>query len=71
MNFRHLLEKHKLSSWLSKVMNRWFYDAGIYLKAGVIMGATIINTVSLTKNKAKVRDPECIKLRMENSNSLA
>jgi len=52
-------------------MNRWFYDAGIYLKAGVIMGATIINTVSLTKNKAKVRDPECIKLRMENSNSLA
>jgi transposase, IS5 family len=58
MNFRHLLEKHKLSRQLFKEVNRWLSDAGIYLKEGTIVDATIIEAVSSTKNKAKERDPE-------------
>ncbi len=58
MNFRHLLEKHKLSRQLFKEVNRWLSDAGIYLKEGTIVDATIIEAASSTKNKAKERDPE-------------
>jgi IS5 family transposase len=39
-------------------VNRWLSDAGIYLKKGTIVDATIIETASSTKNKAKERDPE-------------
>ena len=39
-------------------MNRWLSDAGIYLKEGTIVDATIIEAASSTKNKAKERDPE-------------
>jgi IS5 family transposase len=55
---RHLLEKHKLSRQLFKEMNRWLSDAGIYLKEGTIVDATIIEAASSTKNKTKERDPE-------------
>jgi IS5 family transposase len=58
MNFRHLLEKHKLSRPLFKKVNRWFSDAGIYLKEGTIVDVTIIESASSTKNEAKERDPE-------------
>ena len=40
MNFRHLLEKHKLSSQLFKEVNRCLSYAGIYLKEGTIVDAT-------------------------------
>jgi IS5 family transposase len=58
MNFRHLLEKHKLSRQLFKEVNKWLSSAGIYLKEGTIVDATIIEAASSTKNKAKARDPE-------------
>jgi IS5 family transposase len=58
MNFRHLLEKHKLSRQLFKEVNRWLSDAGIYLKEGTIVDATIIEAASSTKNKTKERDLE-------------
>jgi IS5 family transposase len=58
MNFRHLLEKHKLSRPLFKEVNRWLSDASIYLKEGTIVDATIIEAASSTKNKTKERDPE-------------
>lgn len=54
LNFRHLLEKHKLSGQLFKEVNRWLSDTGIYLKEGTIVDAIIIST----KNKAKERDSE-------------
>lgn len=57
MNFRHLLEKHKLARKLFKEVNRWLSGAGIYLKKGTIVDATIIEAASSTKNKAKQRDP--------------
>ncbi len=43
---------------LFKEVNRWLSDAGIYLKEGSIVDATIIEAASSTKNKAKERDPE-------------
>lgn len=58
MNFRHLLEKHKLSRQLFKEVNKWLSSAGIYLKEGTIVDATIIEAASSTKNKANARDPE-------------
>ena len=58
MNFRHLLEKHKLSCPLFKEVNRWLPDTGIYLIEGTIVDATIIEAASSTKNKAKERGPE-------------
>ncbi len=58
MNFRHLLEKHKLARTLFKEVNQWLSDAGIYLKEGAIVDATIIEAASSTKNKTKQRDPE-------------
>jgi IS5 family transposase len=58
MNFRHLLEKHTLLRQLFKEVNRLLSDAGIYLKEGTIVDATIIEAASSTKNKAKERDPE-------------
>jgi IS5 family transposase len=53
MNFRHLLEKHKLLRPLFKEVNKWLPDTGIYLKEGTIVDATIIEAASSTKNKAK------------------
>jgi len=58
MNFRHLLEKHKLARKLFKEVNQWLSDAGIYLKEGTIVDATIIEVASSTKNKTKQIDPE-------------
>jgi len=58
MNFRYLLEKHKLSPLLFKEVNRWLSDAGVYLKEGTIVYATIIEAACSTKNKAKERDSE-------------
>jgi IS5 family transposase len=57
MNFRHLLEKHKLSRQFFKEVNKWLSSAGIYLKEGTIVDATIIEAASSTKNKAKVEHP--------------
>ncbi|MEP3349925.1 MAG: IS5 family transposase, partial [Marinomonas sp.] len=50
--------RHKLSRQLFKEVNKWLSDAGIYLKEGTIVDATIIESASSTKNKAKERDPE-------------
>ena len=58
MNFRHLLEKHKLFRQLFKEVNKWFSSTGIYLKESTIVDATIIEAASSTKNKAKARAPE-------------
>ena len=58
MNFRHLLEKHKLGRKLFKEVNKWLSDSGIYFKEGTIVDATIIEAASSTKNKSNARDPE-------------
>ena len=58
MNFRHLLEKHNLGRAIFEEINRWLTDAGILLREGTLVDATIIEAPTSTKNKAKQRDPE-------------
>jgi IS5 family transposase len=58
MNFRHLLEKHNLGRQIFDNVNQWLADAGVLLKEGTLMDATIIEAPSSTKNKTGERDPE-------------
>jgi IS5 family transposase len=58
MNFRHLLEGHKLTHQFFKEVNKYLSDADTYLKEGSIVDATIIEAASSMKNKTKERDPE-------------
>lgn len=58
MNFRHLLERHDLARQILEEVNQWLTDAGVLLKEGTLIDATIIEAPSSTKNKAKARDPE-------------
>tara|TARA_R110001583_G_scaffold185625_1_gene345865 strand:- start:15398 stop:16363 length:966 start_codon:yes stop_codon:yes gene_type:complete len=58
MNFRHLLERHGLSRKIFKEVNDWLTEAGVLLKEGTLMDATIIEAPCSTKNKAGERDPE-------------
>ncbi|MEH6822674.1 MAG: IS5 family transposase [Motiliproteus sp.] len=58
MNFRHLLERHGLGRRIFEEVNNWLTDAGVLLKEGTLMDATIIEAPSSTKNKAGERDPE-------------
>ena len=58
MNFRHLLEKHKLTRKLFKTVNQWLSDCGVMMTQGTLVDATIIEAPSSTKNKKNERDPE-------------
>ena len=58
MNFRHLLEKHHLGRAIFAEINDWLTDAGIILKEGTLVDATIIEAPTSTKNKEKLRDPD-------------
>ena len=58
MNFRHLLERKGLSRKLFNEVNLWLSDAGILLKEGTLVDASIIEAPTSTKNKTSERDPE-------------
>ena len=58
MNFRHLLEKHKLTRQLFKTVNQWLSECGVMMTQGTLVDATIIEAPSSTKNKKNERDPE-------------
>ncbi|MEH6652483.1 MAG: IS5 family transposase, partial [Motiliproteus sp.] len=58
MNFRHLLERHGLARKIFKAVSDWLSEAGVLVKEGTLMDATIIEAPSSTKNKAGERDPE-------------
>ena len=58
MNFRHLLEKHKLARKILKAVNRWLSDCGVMMRQGTLVDATIIEAPSSTKNKGNQRDPD-------------
>ena len=63
MNFRHLLEKHKLTRKLFKMVNQWLSDCGIMMTQGTLVDATIIEAPSSTKNKDKSVTRICIRPR--------
>lgn len=58
MKFRHLLERHGLGRQIFQKVQDWLTDAGVLLKEGTLLDATIIEAPSSTKNKAGQRDPE-------------
>ena len=57
LNFRHLLERHRLTEALFADVNAHLSDKGITLRSGTLVDATIIGAPSSTKNKAGARDP--------------
>ena len=56
-DFRHLLEKHELASWILETINNYLRDKGLSLRQGTIVGAIVIHAPSSTKNKEGKRDP--------------
>jgi IS5 family transposase len=58
LNFRHLLEKHKLTEKLFEQTRLYLKDKGLLVREGTIVDATIIDAPSSTKNKEKARDTE-------------
>jgi IS5 family transposase len=58
MNFRHLLEKHKLAPAILAVINGYLHEKGLPLRQRTIVDATIIHAPSSTKNEEGKRDPE-------------
>lgn len=58
LNFRHLLEQHKLQERFFAVVNELLEQKGLLMREGTIVDATIIAAPSSTKNKDQKRDPE-------------
>ncbi len=58
LKFRHLLEAHDLGARLFELIGNHLEDAGLKIRTGTIVDATIIDAPSSTKNKDKARDPE-------------
>jgi IS5 family transposase len=58
LNFRHLLEKHRLTKQIFESTKRYLTERGLLLREGTIVDATIINAPSSTKNQEKSRDKE-------------
>ncbi len=58
LNFRHLLEKHKLTSKIFADIKVYLEEHGFLLAGGSIVDATIIHAPFSTKNKDKKRDSE-------------
>ncbi len=56
--FRHLLEAHDLGARLFELIGDHLEEAGLKIRTGTIVDATIIDAPSSTKNKDKARDPE-------------
>ena len=58
LNFRHLLERYRLTEAIFTEVSAHLADKGITLRSGTLVDATIIDAPSSTKNKARARDPE-------------
>lgn len=58
LNFRHLLEKHRLDEHIFAEVRTLLEEKRLLLKSGTIVDATIISAPSSTKNATNSRDPE-------------
>ena len=58
LNFRHLLERHKVTERIFEKTKHYLAGKGLLLREGTIVDATIINAPSSTKNQTQRRDPE-------------
>jgi IS5 family transposase len=58
LRFRHLLEQHGLPERIFAVVGTLLERAGLVMKSGTIVDATILSAPSSTKNATGTRDPE-------------
>jgi len=58
LNFRHLLEEHKLAPVMLDRINTLLEAKGLLMREGTIVDATLIAAPPSTKNKSGERDPE-------------
>lgn len=58
LNFRRLLERHRLTERLLATINDVLESKGALLKGGTMVDATIIHASPSTKNREKKRDPD-------------
>jgi len=58
LRFRHLLERHGLTSAIFAAIGGLLEERGLLLRSGTIVDATIIAAPSSTKNADGTRDPE-------------
>ena len=58
LNFRHLLEEHKIGAALFAKVGELLLAQGMKLSGGTIVDATLIAAPPSTKNQDKSRDPE-------------
>lgn len=58
LNFRHLLEQHKIGAALFAKVGELLLTNGMKLSGGTIVDATLIAAPPSTKNRDKSRDPE-------------
>jgi IS5 family transposase len=66
LNFRRLLERHRLTEALFLEVNALLTEQRLLLKAGTLVDATIISAPSSTKNATRTRDPEMSQTRKGN-----
>jgi len=58
LNFRRLLERHRLTEAIFESVNTLLSEKRLLLKSGTLVDATIISAPSSTKNATRTRDPE-------------
>jgi IS5 family transposase len=58
LNFRHLLEEHKLAAVMLERINALLEAKGVLMRKGTIVDATLIAAPPSTKNKSGERDPK-------------
>jgi len=58
LNFRHLLERHKLQEQFLVIVNALLEQGGYLMKKGTIVDAALIAAPSSLKNRERKRDPE-------------
>jgi IS5 family transposase len=63
LNFRHLLERHRLTQAIFNTVRRLLEDQRLLLKSGTIVDATLIAAPTSTKNQAQARDPQMQQVR--------
>ncbi len=66
LNFRRLLERHRLAEALFREVNALLTEQRLLLKAGTLVDATIIGAPSSTRNATRTRDPEMRQTRKGN-----
>ena len=67
LNFRHLLEEHKLANRFLEEIDAMLAERGLLAKLGIIVDATFIEAPTSTRNASGKRDPEMDKAKKRNN----